>query len=51
MALWRQGYGTWYNGLILTTASNVNGWADVANQMTRLWQAGYTENFESRITV
>ena len=33
----------------LTTASNVNCWADVANHVTRLWQAGNTENFERRI--
>ena len=32
------------------TASNVNYWADVANHVTWLWQAGDTENFEPRIT-
>ena len=50
MALWRHGGGTWHNGLILTTASNGNSWADVANHVTRLWQAGETEYFERRIT-
>ena len=50
MALWRHGGGAWHTGLILTTASNTNSWADVANHVTRLWQAGDTENFERRIT-
>ena len=49
MALRRHGGGAWRNGLILTTASNGNSWADVANHVTRLWQAGDTENFERRI--
>ena len=49
-ALWRRGGGAWHNGLLLTTASNVNYWADVANHVTWLWQAGDTENFERRIT-
>ena len=49
-AFWRRGGGTWHNGLLLTTASNVNRWADVVNHVTRLWQAGDTGNFERRIT-
>ena len=32
------------------TASNVNYWADVANHVTLLWQAGDIENFERWIT-
>ena len=48
MALWRHGCGAWHNGLILTTASNANSWADVANHVIRLWHAGDTENFERR---
>ena len=39
MELWRHGGGAWHNGLILTTASNANRLADVANHVTRLWQA------------
>ena len=50
MTLWRHSCGAWHNGLILTTAGNANSWADVANHVTRLWQAGDTENFERRIT-
>ena len=50
MELWRHGGGAWHNGLILTTASNGNSWADVAKHVTRLWQAGDTENLERRIT-
>ena len=34
----------------LTTASNVNFLAAFANHVTRLWQAGDTENFQRRIT-
>ena len=49
VALWRHGRGAGDNCLLLTTASNVKCWADVANHMTRLWQAGDTENFERRI--
>ena len=47
MALCRQGGGAWHSALILTTASNANSWADVAYHLTRVWQAGYTENFDS----
>ena len=50
MALWRHGGGTWQNELILTTASNANNWADVANPETRLLQAGGAKNFERRVT-
>ena len=50
VALWRQGRGAGHNCLLLTRASNVNCSADVANHVTRLWQAGDTENFERRIT-
>ena len=50
VALWRHGRGTWHNCLLLATASNVNCWADFANHVTCLWQAGDTENFERRIT-
>ena len=50
VALWRHGRGAWHNCLLLATASNVNCWADVANHMTWLWQAGDTENFERWIT-
>ena len=49
-ALWCHGGGAWHNGLFLTTASNVNCSADVANHVTQSWQAGDTENFERRIT-
>ena len=42
--------GLTYNCLFLTTASNVNCWADVVNHVTRLWQAGDMEHFERRIT-
>ena len=49
VALWRHGRGAGDNCLLLTTASNVKCWADVADHMTRLWQAGDTENFERRI--
>ena len=48
-ALWRHSCGAWHNCLFLTTASNVNCWADVANHVAQLWQAGDTEKFE-RIT-
>ena len=41
VALWRHGHGARHNCLLLTTARNVNCWADVANHVTRLWQAGY----------
>ena len=44
------GRGAWHNCLLLATASNVNCWADVANHVTWLWQAGDTENFERQIT-
>ena len=44
-AFWRHGCGVWHNGLFLTTASNVNCWADVANHVTQLWQVGDMENF------
>ena len=50
MALWCHGGGAWHSSLILTTASNGNSWADVANHVTRLWQVGDTGNFECRIT-
>ena len=50
VALWRHGRGAWNNCLLLATASNVNCWADVANHVTWLWQAGDTENLERRIT-
>ena len=50
VALWRHGRGAWHNCLLLTKASNVNRWADVANHVTRLSQAGDTDNFERRIT-
>ena len=46
VALWCHGRGAGHNCLLLTTASNVNCWADVANHVTRLWQAGDTENFK-----
>ena len=49
VASWRHGRGAWHNCLLLP-ASNVNSWADVANHVTQLWQAGDTENFERRIT-
>ena len=50
VALWCHSRGAGYNCLLLTTASNVNCCADVANHVTRLWQAGDMENFEHRIT-
>ena len=50
IALWRYGICAWHNVLFLTTASNVNCWADVANHVTRLWQAGDTDNFKHWIT-
>ena len=37
--MWRH-HDAWHNGLILMTASNANSWPDVANHVTRLWQAG-----------
>ena len=40
VALWRLGRGAWHNCLLLATASDVNCWADVANHLTWLWQAG-----------
>ena len=49
MALWRHSGGAWHNGLILTTASNANRLADVANHVTWMWQADDTANFERRI--
>ena len=43
IALWRHDGGTLHNVLFLTTASNVNSWADVAQEFrlneARLWQA------------
>ena len=45
VTLWRHGRGAWHNRLLLATASNVNCWADVADHVTWLWQAGDTENF------
>ena len=42
------GGGTWHNALFLTKASNVTCWADGANNVPRLWQAGKMENFEWR---
>ena len=39
-ALWHHGRGALQN----------DSWADIANHVTRLWQAGDTENFERRIT-
>ena len=50
VALCRHGRGAWHNCLLLATASNVNFWADVANHVTWLRQAGDTENFERQIT-
>ena len=50
MALWPHGGGAWHNALILTTASNVNSGADIADHVSRLLQAGDTENFERRIS-
>ena len=47
--LWRHGGGAWHSGLFLLTASNANCWADVANHVTQLWQAGDIEDFESQI--
>ena len=35
MALWSQGGGDRNNGLILTTASNVNPWQNFANDFTQ----------------
>ena len=35
--------GAWHNDLFVTTANNVNWRADVANHVTRLWQAGDME--------
>ena len=40
VALWRHGRGARHNCLLLTTPRNVNCWADVANHVTWLWQAG-----------
>ena len=45
VALWRHGHGAWHNCLLLTTASNVNSWAGVANHVTPLWQVGDIEKF------
>ena len=50
VALWHHGCDAGHNCLLLTTASNINCWADVAIHVTRLWQAGDMENFECRIT-
>ena len=50
IALWRHDGGAWHDGLFLTTASNVDCWAYVANQVTRFRKADDTENFEHRIT-
>ena len=50
VALWRHGRIAWHNCLLLVAASNVSCWADVANHVTWLWQAGDTENFERWIT-
>ena len=36
-ALWRHDRGGWHNCMLLTTASNVNYWDDIANHVTRLW--------------
>ena len=49
-ALWCHDSGAWHNGLFLTTASNVNCWADIVNHLTQLWRAGDTEYFERQIT-
>ena len=46
MALWRHVDDAWHNCLFLTTATNVNNWADVVNHVTRLRQTGDKENFE-----
>ena len=43
IALWRHSGGAWHNGLYLITASKVNCWADVANHVAWLWQAGDTK--------
>ena len=48
-ALWRHGGGAWHNGLFLTTAISVTVGADIANQMTSLWQTSDTENLEWRV--
>ena len=50
VALWRHDRGAWHNCLLLATASNINCWADIANHVTWLWQAGDTKNFERQIT-
>ena len=50
IALLRPGGGAWHIGLLLTTGTDVNCWADVANHVTQSWQAGDTEIFERRIT-
>ena len=50
MALWHHGGGAWHNDLILMTASIGNSWADIANHVPPLLQAGDTENFKCRIT-
>ena len=47
IALWRHGGGAWHNNLFLTTASNVDCWADVTNQVTRLWKAGECGKFRT----
>ena len=49
VGLWRHDRGAGHICLLLATASNVNFWADVANDVTLLGQAGDTENFERRI--
>ena len=38
IALWHHSSDVWHNALFLATASNVNGWADVANHVAWLWQ-------------
>ena len=50
VALGRHGRGACHKCLLSATASNVNCWADVANHVTWLWQAGDKDNFERRIT-
>ena len=50
IAFWHQDHCAWHKFLPLMTASNVNCWADVANQVTQLWRVGDTENFKSWIT-
>ena len=45
-----QPWGAGYDGWGLMGWSGYDCWADVANHVTWLWQAGDTKNFERRIT-